>query len=77
MAVTFTGYKFKNCGFKLFFFQAQSNKVAKRMVRQRIRQDDGSFKANGEIPRKKGDLFIAGCVVLGQKKGHLRINNLR
>ena len=47
------------------------------MVRQRIRQDDGSFKANGEIPRKKGDLFIAGCVVLGQKKGHLRINNLR
>jgi len=32
-------------------FRAQSYKVAKRMVRQRVRQRDGSFRATGEIIR--------------------------
>ena len=75
MDVAFARYLIKDCidnrgdGFKLGFFRAQSNKVAKRMVRQRIWQDDGSLKANCEIMGNKGELFLTYCAVTGSKEG--------
>ena len=67
MAVAFTVYAFKDCmdnggdGIKFGLFRAQSYKVAKRMVRQRVRHRDGSFRATGKIIRQKGDLFLVDC----------------
>ena len=75
MVVAFTAYAFKDCmdnggdGIKLGLFRAQSYKVAKRMVRQRVRQRDGSFRATGEIIRQKGDLFLVHCAVTGSNEG--------
>ena len=39
------------------------------MVRQRVRQRDGSFRATGEIIRQKGDLFLVDCAVTGSEEG--------
>ena len=75
MAVAFTAYAFKDCtdnggdGIKLGLFRAQSYKVAKRMVRQRVRQRSGSFRATGEIIRQKGDLFLVEYAVTGSEEG--------
>lgn len=51
MAVAFTGYAFENRidnggeGVKLGFFRAQSNKVAKKQVKQFVMQEDGTRRA--------------------------------
>ena len=50
-------------------FRAQSYKVAKRMVRQRVRQRGGSFRATGEIIRQKDDLFLVDYAVTGSDEG--------
>mmetsp|Transcript_31480 Transcript_31480/g.45865 ORF Transcript_31480/g.45865 Transcript_31480/m.45865 type:complete len:197 (+) Transcript_31480:1130-1720(+) len=74
-AIAFTAYALKDCtdnggdGIKLGLFRAQSYKVAKRMVRQRVRQRDGSFRATGEIIRQKGDLFLVDYAVNGSEEG--------
>ena len=75
MTVAFTAYAFKDRidnggdGIKLGFFRAQSYKVAKRAVRQNVRQSDGSLRAIGPIIRKKGDLYLVDCAVTGDNMG--------
>jgi hypothetical protein len=54
---------------KLGFFRAQSYKVAKKLVRQSVRQPDGSLKQEGPIVRKKGDKYLVDCAVTGSDPG--------
>lgn len=75
MAVAFTAFAFEDCmenggeAIKLGFFCAQSYKVAKRMVRKSVRQDDGSMKQTGPIKRRKGDRYLVDCAVTGTDPG--------
>ena len=71
MGVAFTGYAFEDQmengggGVKLGFFRAQSYKVAKRKVKERERQDNGTVRATGPVLHEKGDLYKVDCAVTG------------
>lgn len=71
----FTGYAFADHidngreGLKLGLFRAQSNKVAKRLVRRRVEQPNGSFRANGDVVRRKGNLCLVHSAVTDDKIG--------
>ena len=75
MGVAFTAFAFEdnmeNGGdaIKLGFFRAQSYKVAEKLVRESVRQADGSIKQSGPVKRKKGDLYLVDCAVTGTAPG--------
>ena len=75
MGVAFTAFAFEdnieNGGnaIKLGFFRAQSFKVAQKMVRESVRQPDGSTKQNGPVVRMKGDKYLVDCAVTGSNPG--------
>ena len=54
---------------KLNMFRAQSYKVAEREVREGVRQADGTVRQTGPIKRKKDDLYLVDCAVIGSNDG--------
>jgi hypothetical protein len=77
MAVAFTAFAFidsiENGGiaYKLGLYRAEGHKIAKQMVREAVRQADGSIKYSGPVVRKKGDLYLVDCAVTGSNPGTL------
>ena len=75
MLTAFTGFAFEDSienggrAVKLGVFRAQSFKVAEKMVRESVRQPDGSMKQTGPVKRKKGDLYLVDCAVTGTSEG--------
>jgi len=75
MGVAFTAFAFEdnmeNGGeaIKLGFFRAQSYKVAEKLVRESVRQADGTMRQCGEIKRRKDDLYMVDCAVTGSNVG--------
>ncbi|CAJ1965501.1 unnamed protein product [Cylindrotheca closterium] len=75
MGIAVTAFAFKDSienggdGLKIGFYRAQTNKVAKKLVRQAVRQDDGSIKRTGAVIREKGDLYLVDCNVTGSSEG--------
>ncbi|CAJ1931219.1 unnamed protein product [Cylindrotheca closterium] len=75
MGIAVTAFAFKYSienggdGLKIGFYRAQTNKVAKKLVRQGVRQDDGSIKRTGAVIREKGDLYLVDCNVTGSSEG--------
>ena len=56
---------------KLQFIRAQGKKVASRVQKQAVRQEDGSIKYNGPVVRKNGEVFDVDCAVTGSTHGSL------
>ena len=77
MAVALTAFAFidsiENGGIahKLGLYRAQAHKIAKQMVREAVRQADGSIKYSGPVVRKKDDLYLVDCAVTGSNPGTL------
>ena len=75
MAVGATAFAYKDSienggrAHKIGFYRAQSNKVAKKLVRAAVRQPDGSVQYSGEVLRRKGDLYMVDCAVTGSDPG--------
>ena len=71
MCVAFTAYgydsSFKNGGkgVKLGFYCMQGARVAKKQVKQRSHDENGSIHFDGEIIREKGDAYLIDCNVTG------------
>ncbi|KAL3910874.1 MAG: hypothetical protein SGARI_001917 [Bacillariaceae sp.] len=75
MAVAFTGYAFDGNyedgghGLKLGLFRCNGARVAKKQVRQSRRDENDDLKYDGEIVRKKGDVYFVDCNVTGSDEG--------
>ena len=75
MLTAFSGFAFEdsieNGGevVKLGLFRAQSYKVAEKMVRESVRQPDGSVRQMGPVKRKRDDLYLVDCCVTGSSEG--------
>ena len=75
MLTAFSGFTFEdsmeNSGeaVKLGIFRAQSYKVAEKLVRESVRQADGSMRQTGPVKRKRDDLYLVDCAVMGVSEG--------
>jgi hypothetical protein len=75
MAVAVTGFPFEDTienggdGLKIGFYRAQTHRVARKQVKQRERQPDGSMRETGPILRRKGELYKVDCNVTGSSRG--------
>ena len=75
MAIAFTAFAFEDCienggnAKKLAFIRAQRKKVAAKMQKACVFQADGTRKYNGEVIRKKGDIYDVDCAVTGSNEG--------
>ena len=75
MLTAFSGFAFEDSmenggeAVKLGIFRAQSYKVAKKLVRESVRQADGSMRQTGPVKRKRDDLYLVDCAVMGVSEG--------
>jgi hypothetical protein len=75
MGILFVAFAFDDnmekggAAIELAFLRAQSHKVARKVVREAVRQEDGSVEYNGPIKRQKGDTYLVDCCVTGSKEG--------
>lgn len=75
MGICTIGYAFvdnvENGGIavKIDLSRCQSHKVAGRLQRASRRNEEGKIVYDGEVLRRKGDLYLADCNVTGSKSG--------
>ena len=75
MAIAFTSYAFENTiedggvSEKLLFVRAKGKKVAVKTQRVGVQKLDGTIKYDGEIVRRKGDVYDVDCAVTGTNEG--------
>ena len=75
MGVCTVGFAFVDCvenggtAVKLDFSRCQSFKVAGKLQRKSRRDDDGKLVYDGEVLRRKGDLYKVDCNVTGSSCG--------
>lgn len=75
MVVAVTAYAFDSNvenggdGLKLGLFRVQGARVAKMLVRKSRRTEEGRIKRDGNIVRRKGDVYLVDCTVTGSNSG--------
>jgi hypothetical protein len=56
-------------GVKLKLIRAQGKKVACRIQKKAVRQEDGSIRFNGAVIRNKNDVYNVDCAATGSNSG--------
>ena len=75
MVVAFTGYAFDGDyeegghGLKLGLWRCNAARVAKKLVRKSRRDENDNLKYDGEVLRRKGDVYLVDCNVTGSDEG--------
>jgi hypothetical protein len=75
MAVAIVGYAFDTNvengghGLKIGLFRCQGARIAKKLQRERVVDENGNYRYSGPVIRRKGDTYLVDCNVTGSDEG--------